>query len=302
MTWNEAFEEIGQVIAHRHELLAAGASVRSLTSAVRSGYLIRVRRDHYALPGTCVDIVRAVRVGGQIACVSALRAGGVFAVDPRFPHVHLRQNASRLRSPRDRFLPLSRTNRDGVELHWRGLAEPETGRHSVGIVDALIQSLWCQHPWHSLASLDNALHEGLIDDGDITGIFRNGPVTLAPLRGYVDRRKESGQESVLGSILREAKLDAEPQVPIPGVGRVDFVVAGCLVVEADSRLAHDGWELHVRDRNRDLDLARQGYMSLRPVYNRIMFTPDDVRDAILGLLRARVLTRPLPPYRARNSG
>ena len=86
--------------------------------------------------------------------------------------------------------------------------------------------------------------------------------------------------------MQAAGLHCELQVTVPGVGRVDMIVEGILVLEADSRLAHDGWELHVRDRDRDIDLARQGYMSLRPVYNRTMHYPNDVRDAALNLLAA----------------
>lgn len=77
MTWNDAFADLGRMIARRHELLAVGASARGLTAAVRGGHLIRVRRDHYALPGSAADIVQAVRVGGRITCVTALRSAGV---------------------------------------------------------------------------------------------------------------------------------------------------------------------------------------------------------------------------------
>jgi hypothetical protein len=62
------------------------------------------------------------------------------------------------------------------------------------------------------------------------------------------------------------------------------VVEGCVAVEADSRLAHDGWERHVRDRRRDLLLAKQHYVSLRPAYQHTMHEGALVRESILGLL------------------
>jgi hypothetical protein len=287
MTWQHAFENYGLSIASRSELLAAGATGRGLTGAVRAGYLIRVRRDHYALPGTAQQILQGVRVGGRLTCVSALTLSGVFAFDAKFPHIHMRREASRSRSPRSSLLPLSEFNRDGAELHWWPLMDPADGREFiVAIPDALAHAVRCQDAWHAIASLDNALHLKKIDESDLADIFRGLPARFLPLRSQVDGRSEAGQETVLRLIMQAAGLHCELQVVVPGVGRVDMIVEGILALEADSRLAHDGWELHVRDRDRDIDLARQGYMSLRPVYQRIMHHPNDVRDAALNLLAA----------------
>ena len=285
MGWVEAFAELGVIVASREQLLAAGASGRLLSTAVKGGYLVRARRDHYVLPGTSANLIRAVRIGGRLACVSALEQANVFALDASWPHVSLDPDASRLRSPNNRFVALHDQNRDGAELHWSPLFDPDRATaHSVGLPDALAQSLRCQEPRFALASLDNALHHGLVTAGDISEVFAHSPQRLQYLKPLVNRRVEAGQETVLGWIIREAGLRYEVQVTFPGIGRVDTLVEGCLVVEADSRLAHDGWSLHVVDRNRDVDLARLGLMSLRPVYQRIMFTPHDVRDAILQLV------------------
>jgi hypothetical protein len=285
MTWKLAFEEIGSPIVSRHDLLSVGATARGLTAGVRLGYLLRVRRDHYALPGTARPILEAVRVGGRLGCLSALDAAGAFVADATFTHVHLTRDASRLRHPRNRFVPLNLLPRDGVELHWAPLIDPTAGSEiAVGIPDALAQIARCQHPWHAIASIDSALHLGLIATADLAPIFATLPAHLQYLRRRVDGRAEAGQESVLRMIVHEAGLDYEVQVSLPGVGRVDLVVEGCLILEADSRKAHDGWELHVRDRDRDIAAAQLGYMSLRPVYQRTMYSPMDVRAAILHLL------------------
>lgn len=287
MGWREVFAEYEITIASREQLMAAGASGRSLTAAVKSGFLVRLRRDRYTLPGTARLVQQAVRVGGRLGCVSALSLAEVFAFDATFPHIHMDRRSSRLRSPRDRFVLLNESNRDGAELHWSPLIEPEAGNEfAVGMTDALAQSVHCQHPWHSVASIDSALHLGKIGEPQLNEMFRQLPGRFQPLLGQVDGRSEAGQETVLRLIMRSAGLHCELQVEIAGVGRVDMIVEGILVLEADSRLAHDGWELHVRDRNRDLDLGRQGYMSLRPVYNRTMYYPNDVLEAALNLLAA----------------
>lgn len=287
MTWHAAFTRLDRTVASRAELLGLGATGRGLTAAVRYGHLLRLRRDHYALPGIPTPVRHAVRVGGRLACTSALQHYGVFAAPSDFTHVHVGREMSRLRHPHRRRDPLSRENRDGVELHWHELVdEGSSSEIALSLVDALICAVRCQHPWHAIASLDNALFLGRISEDELDVVFRRLPSSLRYLRGRLDARAEAGQESVLRQIVREAGLSFELQVHFAGIGRVDMVVEGRLVVEADSRLAHEGWQRQVRDRTRDLALARQRLMSLRPLYQHIMFEPAAVRDAILGVLRA----------------
>src|SRR5665647_3663983 len=50
----------GRRIVQRHELIASGMSGRAITEAVRTRSLLRVRRDHYALPDTDVHTLEAV--------------------------------------------------------------------------------------------------------------------------------------------------------------------------------------------------------------------------------------------------
>jgi len=265
--------------------MAHGATWRSLQAAVGNGFLIRARRGLYVLPDTDRHTLEAVRLGGRLACVSAAADCNVFALDTTFTHLHVAQNASRLRAPNDRFHRLDEQNRDGVEVHWGKLLDPEAGtEYRVGLVDALVQILKCQQPRFALASLDNALRQKLLPPDAIPLIFGRLPDELQYLKGLVDARSDSGQETVLRFIVREAGYDFEIQVSIDGVGRVDFVIEGCLVVEADSRQFHDSWEAHVRDRTRDCDLAAAQYMSYRALYRDIMFRPERVLAAIAGLL------------------
>jgi very-short-patch-repair endonuclease len=291
MSWQEVFESAGRVVLSRDDLFAFGATRRSLTAATRTGFLIRARRDHYLLPSASTDIVHAIRVGGRLGCVSALAEAGVFAFDTRETHIHMEESMSRARSAQATRTPLSE-RKEGIELHWRPMFRNEySSAHSVNLEDALAQSVWCQHPWHALASLDNALFLGLIDGSSLDRIFANLPGRFQYLREQLDGQAESGQETVLRMIIQGAGLRVRTQVRIAGVGRVDMLVEDCLVVEADSRLAHDGWPKHVADRRRDLLLAARGYMSLRPVYAHTMHEPDLVRDAVLSLVAARRLAR-----------
>jgi very-short-patch-repair endonuclease len=287
MTWADYFRVNGVQIAETAALNGAGADWRALRAAVENGYLVRARRGHYALPETDAHVLEAVRLGGRLACVSAAAHVGVFVLDNTFAHIHVGPTASRLRAPHDRFQLLSARNRDGVELHWGRLLDPVAGtEYSVGLPDALAQILRCQEPRFAIASLDNALHRRLIPPHALTGIFAALPGDLQRLRPLIDARSESGQETVLRFIVREAGFDFEIQVEINGVGRIDMIVEGRIAVEADSRQFHDGWEAHVRDRTRDCDLAMRGYMSLRVLYRDIIHSPERVIAAIAALLAA----------------
>jgi hypothetical protein len=284
--WADVFEEAGVRVASRDLLIAHGASGRMLTSAVRSGHLIRARRDHYLLPQDSRRLVEAVRVGGRMGCITALADSGVFAEDPLGPHIYIARGMSRMRSPRSRFLPLHDRNRNGAELHWLPLLDEENAAEfSVSVVDALAQALLCQPPWLALASVDNALFAGAVTRHQVCRIFETGPERLRYLEPYIDARAEAGQETILRMIVRAAGLECDLQVSVPDVGRVDMIVEGCLALEADSRLAHDGWERHVEDRHRDLLLAERGHMSLRPAYQHTMNEPRLVLASVLGLLR-----------------
>lgn len=287
MTWADYFHENEIRFAESDALLANGATWRSLKGAVDNGLLIRARRGYYALPETDRHSLEAVRLGGRLACISAAADSGIFALDTTFAHVHLAPKASRLRAPHNRFERLTTANRDGVELHWDVLLNPRDGtEYRVGLMDALVQIVRCQSPRFALASLDNALHLNLIPRSALTLIFAAVPSELHYLRTLIDARSESGQETVLRFIVRAAGYDFDIQVSIDGVGRVDMVIEGCLVVEADSRKFHEGWAAQVRDRTRDCDLAAAQYMSYRALYRDIMFNPERVLAAIAGLLAA----------------
>jgi very-short-patch-repair endonuclease len=273
-------------IVSRHDLLQHGLTGAQITVLVRSNRLLRVRRDHYAAPETDRHTVEAVRVGGRLACVSAARELGIFAFETRFTHLHVARDASRLRGARSRSDRLNAVPRLGVQLHWWPLIAPDDGTEfCVGARDALAQIVQCQPRHFAVAALDTALHEGCVLASQLDEIFANVPAKQRLLRGQIDARADAGQESVLRRIILEAGMRCDIQVAIGGVGRVDLLVEGCVVVEADSNAHHKSWEQHIRDRTRDRILARQGYPSLRVLYQDIMFDPNGVISAIRELVR-----------------
>jgi very-short-patch-repair endonuclease len=288
MTWSDYFLEHRRLVMDSSTMAADGISWRRLRNAERDGALIRVRRGHYAVGGTRDSVVQAVRVGGRLACVSAVLDCGIFGFDDGALHVNVGPSSSRLRAYRESPHEVFSNDGNRLRLHWdESQRSPQVSEYRVELTDAIRQVFHCQNYRLAMATLENALHLKRLSVGDVSQIFSGLPKSKQYLQKLVDSRADSGQETVLRLIVAEAGFAFDFQANVPGVGRVDLMVEGCIVVEADSRQFHDGWEAQVRDRARDVRLAALGFMSLRVVYSDIMFHPEKITAGIWGLLRTR---------------
>lgn len=249
-----------------------GLSRARLESAVRRGSIVRVRRGRYVLGSADPALLAAARLGCQLDCVSLLRLLGVFVLTSARLHIHAPVGSSRLPRPPD-----------DVVRHWRS-SDTSSRSLVVNPVDALAQACRCQEPRSAIATLDSALHLGILDEAGLDAVFRRLPRRFGHLRRLLDGRSESGAESLMRLVLRTLDCTIEVQVPIDGVGRVDFVVDGWLIVECDSRAHHEGWDQQRRDRRRDLAAAAQGYTTVRPLAEDIFHRRDEVRQFLAGTL------------------
>lgn len=278
-------DETAPLVHTRADLIAGGLGPRQITAAVREGRLLRVRRDRYMYFRD--DAVEAaVRVGGRLACVSLLAMLGVFVMDTGALHIHLDRSMSRLRSPLDATRPLSDAERSGLKLHWSPLGE-RPSHAFVDIRDALAQAIRCQPVRCAVATLDSAMHRGLIAPHDLAELSGRLPARYRVVVTLADGSAESGPETFMRLLLRQLGLRYRTQVWIAGVGRVDFLVEDSLIIECDSRAHHEGWVKQRDDRRRDLAAAAMGYATLRPLAEHLFFEPEVVRTAVLGLIRAR---------------
>ncbi len=260
-------------------MIAAGWSARALTTAVRSGTLLRARQDVYLLPETDADCVAACAVGGRLTCVSELSRWGVFVHDSAALHVQVMRHQSRLRHPARATI-----------VHWAvdgGAETPEPGEVSTTLLEALVCAVHCQSDHAAVATLDSACRLGLVDDADIAEVFRRLPRRFQRLRRRLDPRAESGTETLVRLLLVRLGCHIELQVRIDGVGRVDLLIDGWLIVECDSREHHGSWEERRRDLRRDQAAAALGYTTYRPIAEDILWHPERVLAAIRGHLGAR---------------
>ena len=77
-------------------------------------------------------------------------------------------------------------------------------------------------------------------------------------------------------------INLRQQVSVRGVGHVDFVIGGSLVIEVDGRAFHiDRFE---EDRQRDALLSIRGYRVLRFSYRQVFERWGEVKGAILAAI------------------
>jgi hypothetical protein len=127
----KALESLGG-FAHRHELVGMGCWPAMIDLSLYYRKILRVRQGQYASVGTPPAVLRALRIGGRLACVSALayyeRSG---EGDPL--HVLVRHGASRLGIRAG----------EAVVVHWTR-REVEGTRLVVSERAARTQAAWCR--------------------------------------------------------------------------------------------------------------------------------------------------------------
>lgn len=264
-------------LIRRERLIDAGLTARGITDAVRDGRLLRSRRGCY-LPGDCHPWVSsAVRAGGRVDCVSLLKLYGVFVLECEHVHVRLDPHASRV--------PACTR---GMVRHWSADdADPDAV--TTPLLEALVQSVVCQSARAAIATLDSAWNLRLVDEAGIAEVFRRLPRRYRRLRPLLDARAEAGTETFVRLMLRGLGVRPELQPHIRGVGFVDMLVDGWLIVECDSEAHHGDWRARLRDLRRDAAALAAGFVTLRIPAEDILFRPENV----LAVLRAVLARGPI---------
>lgn len=259
------------------DLRRMGWSKRRIARGVAAGTLIAVRRGVYMHSAAHGDCIRAARAAGRLGCVSLLQRLGIFVLRSDELHVHFERGTRK-----------SAAARGANVWHWRPLLRrPHPQATGVHVMDALAQAIECQAPRAAVATIDSALHLGVIDADDLDEIFLHVSAQRRVLRRFVDGRAESGPETLVRLIAVMLGFEIELQRRFPGVGRVDLVLDGWLVVECDSAQFHSGWESQKRDRRRDVALAALGMASLHIIAEDILYHPERVVEALRNLREAR---------------
>lgn len=254
-------------IASIAALEESGVSARQVERSAAHGTIERLRRGWYAVPDASEPVVRAVRAGGALACVSALAAMGVWTMPDARLHVVIPRGTRA-------------TARTSVRLH-RSERE-RTGFPVQAPAEALETALACVDLRASVVLVDSVLNQRLLSQDQIEQICARSARGRRVL-ALSDARSESGIETLARLALVRARVGVRTQVRIPGIGRVDLVIGDRLVLELDGEEWHD----FEQDRARDRALTLRGYLVIRASYRQVMDGWPLVEAQILALVRRR---------------
>lgn len=259
-------------VATYSQLLGTGLERQQIDQLVAVGRLVRVRRGWYALPSAHPDVLRAVRAGGALTCVSALRRHGVWV--PPTSELHIRMSE-----------------------HHRASGAPDGMRHCrssrtapVAAVDpppaALVAAMTCLDDEGAVVVLDSVRNLRLLTLPELAGLPHRQPERLRRLLAITIPNSQSGTESMVRFRLWQQRVRVRPQVAIAGVGRVDLLIGDRLVLEIDSQEHHTGLTNYTRDRERDRALVRLGYIVVRLTYHQVVHGWGEVWPDLQSLIRS----------------
>lgn len=248
-------------LALRSQLRELGHSKLSLRRGVELGIVRPLRRSWLVAEGAEAPAVRAVALGGRLAATSALASYGVWVSRPSGLWVANSQTSSRLpaTSQGEHRLWVNEHFPHGDEKKWR-----------MSVPDALLHYLNLGDEYDVIASLDSALRKGLLTHRKLDAVFEVAPRRVRRLRKRVNRKADSGLETIIRLACEAAGWRVDVQVYVIGVGRVDLLIDGWLVIELDGSQWHDNDHSRDDDGRRDAELTLLGFRYHRFRYRQVM--------------------------------
>jgi len=255
----------------RADLVARGVTSHGLRVALAAG---RVERLGPGIYGVCPDAdsarAAAVRCRAQIGCVTACERWAL----------PLRDSDSRTHL----VTALHRSEGKLDPATAASLVFHRTGRLPAGapsVLETLDQAAWCTSRLGQLVAVDAALSRGLIRKEELAALSRGDARRRAWITAHASARAESPLESVSRALLIAAGYRFVEQSQV-GAARVDFLVEGRTVLEADGWAYHASRESFEADRERDRDLVAAGFKVLRLTHRDLVRQPGLVVVQIAG--------------------
>ncbi|ARC57464.1 hypothetical protein AS850_10290 [Frondihabitans sp. 762G35] len=248
----------GGGFATYRQLIDAGATSKRLKALVDGGRLLRPRRGVYALPSADPAGLRAVRLGGRLAELSAARSFGLWGGWSDSLVISLPGSAS------GRSLVSRGASRDAPDLvRWNDDPSETRWCWRVSAQRCILQVL----RWHDRATgvavVETALTARIVDRRSLLERLQHDPHRHdIVLRARVGAA--SGVESIARQRLEGCGLQMEMQSRIDGVGLVDLRVVGTrVIIELDGYRFHSSPERFADDRRRDSEARVRGFVPLR---------------------------------------
>lgn len=255
-------------VARGSELQKYGCSRTNVAAATDAGAIRRLRRGVFALPAADAGLVTAALHGGALTCAAGLRAHGVWVLPHPDGQVHVW---------------MGRSGRPHEHEGCTCTTHYSPGSGALGlapVVACLIHAYRCLDGEAFFAAYESAWNKRLIGAHDRARIRRELPRSAHWLLDLARPDAESGLESLIRLRMHLLGIRLDCQVLIPGVGRVDFVLEGRIILEADGRENHTHAKRHA-DLGRDAAASALGYETLRFDYAIIVHDWPTVVAAIL---------------------
>ena len=273
----ETIERLGGM-ARGSQLRSLGFTRQHLADNVRRGEIERVRNGIFTTRPLDPHVRAATAHGGALTCASVLRMLQIWVLPAAGgPHVWL--------GPKQRAL--AHPDCSCVSHHYDG--RPPLG--SAGVEVALRHLRRCAGDEAFFAAYESAWRLRKLSAAARERIRAAMPKTVRWLVDLARPDADSGLESLLRLRLHLLGLRLDCQIDITGVGRVDFVIAGKIILEADGDENHGASTLRHRDRVRDAAASHLGYETLRFDYAQIVHEWPTVQRAIIGALQRMPVQR-----------
>ncbi|GAB5078973.1 DUF559 domain-containing protein [Arthrobacter sp. AD-310] len=264
----------------RRDVSAAGATDVGLRRAVRDGQILKLDRGLLALADADTDLVAAGRARGLLTCVSAAPMYGLWQLQP---------------SARPHYWQSNGRHAAGCVSHRLPLTQEPRYRTLAALLDVLLHALLCLPELESLVMVECAYNRG---DIDLAYLYRHLDGRRCGTARNVLSQVECGADSLLETLarvmFRAAGIQTETQVWIDGVGRVDFLLEGFLIVEIDGIAFHLETRQFKKDRRRDNSAILQGLPVLRFFYDDVVYAPESVLAQVQEVLARGSLRWPQP--------
>lgn len=252
------------------DLRRAGIGSDALKVAISSGVLKSVHRGLVGTANADANLRTAMTAGGLLTCVSAARELGLWTMkDPTQLHLwtdHGRQPVTVIKH-RGRLVNAGR---------WG----------YVGSVDCVLHAIRCRPRLEALVIAESAVRLGRVSKEELVDLLP-GPRNSfrRQLVQDIGDDADSPLEVIARDLFRVAGLHVETQVRIRGLGRVDMVVEGRLIIELDGFDFHWDRAAFLKDRRRNNAGILSGMPTLRYVYEDLVFAPERVVAEVMTMLR-----------------
>lgn len=266
----QVITRLGGVALGSH-LQTVGISRSTLSRYVAKGKIERLRSGVFAVPQLVPSVREAITHGGALTCTSVLRFHEVWVLhEGTEPHVWMGASG-RART---------HANCTCVSHYYRG--DPPLGMAT--IERALLHLYRCQGDEVFFAAFESAWKLKLLSLAARSRIRATLPASARWMIDIARPDADSGLESLLRIRLHILGIGLECQVVIDGVGKVDFVIGGRLILEADGKENHASEKMRHKDLVRDAAASVRGYETLRFDYAQLVYGWSIVQAAIIGAL------------------